>query len=56
MGMKFEAGWYARCDGVKWCGPYPSRALAVRAIMQADGTPAPGAFVWAVDEQGRAFG
>lgn len=43
------AGWYGRCDGVLYIGPYPTQREAVKAILGADdGLPRPGAFVWEV--------
>ena len=38
--------WWARCDGIRWMGPYPTMARAWDALMRPDGTPAPDAGVW----------
>lgn len=38
--------WWARCDGIKYTGPFTHNVLAWEAIMTTDNVPAPGACVW----------
>lgn len=38
--------WYARCQGIRKTGPFATQVEATSAVMDLDGEPAPGAFVW----------
>lgn len=38
--------WFARANGIKRMGPYPTQIAAWRALFGLDGVPVPGATVW----------